>query len=176
MQIRIKDTLVELVLGDITDQHTDAIVNAANSALVHGGGVAGAIAAKGGRQIQDESYRIAPVPVGQAAITGAGTLKCRYVIHAVGPRMGEGDEDAKLRSATLCSLRIADEHRLGSLAFCAISTGIFGYPVDRCAAIMLETVKAYAAGSTGLSHIVFCLYDRAAFDVFAAALTRSGTS
>jgi O-acetyl-ADP-ribose deacetylase (regulator of RNase III) len=170
MQIRIRQTLIEMVQGDITEMHTDAIVNAANSQLVHGGGVAGAIVRKGGRTIQDESNRVAPVAVGQAALTGAGTLKCKYVIHAVGPRMGEGDEDAKLKSATLTALRIADEHRLRSIAFCAISTGIFGYPLERCAAVMLAAVRDYLADSTGLNHVVFCLYDQAAYDTFAAAL------
>lgn len=170
MQIRIGQTLVELVQGDITEMHTDAIVNAANSQLLHGGGVAGAIVRKGGRSIQDESHRVAPVPVGQAALTGAGTLKCKYVIHAVGPRMGEGDEDAKLKSATLSSLRIADEHRLRSIAFCAISTGVFGYPVERCADVMLAAARDYLADSTGLKHVIFCLFDQAAYDTFAATL------
>ncbi|HDS85355.1 MAG TPA: macro domain-containing protein [Phycisphaerales bacterium] len=172
MQITIGQTRVELIEGDITEMHTDAIVNAANSQLQHGGGVAGAIVHKGGRIIQEESNRIAPVPVGQAAMTGAGNLKCRYVIHAVGPRMGEGDEDAKLQSATLSSLRLADEHALRSVAFCAISTGIFGYPIDRCAEMMLTTVADYVQDSTGLKHIVFCLYDQNAYEVFEAVLRK----
>lgn len=172
MEIQIGRTLIELVQGDITEMHTDAIVNAANSQLLHGGGVAGAIVRKGGRSIQDESNRIAPVPVGKAAITGAGGLACRYVIHAVGPRMGEGDEDAKLKSATLSSLRIADEHRLRSIAFCAISTGIFGYPLDRCAAVMLAAAREYLTDATDLNHVIFCLYDRKAYDVFLAELQR----
>jgi O-acetyl-ADP-ribose deacetylase (regulator of RNase III) len=172
MQITMGKTCVELVQGDLTEMCTDAIVNAANSQLQHGGGVAGAIVRKGGQIIQEESNRIAPVPVGQAAITGAGNLKCRYVIHAVGPRMGEGDEDTKLRNATLNSLRLADEHGLRSIAFCAISTGIFGYPLDRCAEIMLKTVADYVQDSTGLKHIIFCLYDQNAYKVFEVALTK----
>lgn len=158
MQRDVKRTVVELITGDITELETDAIVNAANSRLQHGGGVAGAIVRKGGRAIQEESDRIGYCPVGQAAITGAGSLKARRVIHAVGPRMGEGDEDDKLSSATLASLQLADVNHLQSIAFPAISTGIFGYPVNRCARIMLTTTIAYLTGNTGLKRVVFCLF------------------
>src|SRR5512141_3168507 len=123
---------IDLIQSDITTLHVDAIVNAANSHLQHGGGVAGAISRKGGPVIQAESDRIGYVPVGNAAVTSAGNLPCSYVIHAVGPRMGEGDEDRKLRDATIASLERAEELKIGSLAFPAISTGIFGYPIQRC--------------------------------------------
>jgi O-acetyl-ADP-ribose deacetylase (regulator of RNase III) len=142
MQRKINNSVLELIEGDITELETGAIVNAANSFLKHGGGVAGAIVRKGGRIIQEESDRIGYCPVGQAVITGAGSLKARYVIHAVGPRMGERNEDDKLRSATLSSLNLADDNHLRSVAFPAISTGIFGYPVERCARIMLATKEA----------------------------------
>jgi O-acetyl-ADP-ribose deacetylase (regulator of RNase III) len=102
------------------------IVNAANSYLKHGGGVVGAIVRKRGRIIQEESDRIGYCPVGHAVITGTGSLKARYVIHAVGPRMGEGNEDERLRNATLHSLHLADDNQLRSVAFPTISTGIFG--------------------------------------------------
>ena len=170
MRTKIHNTTIELVQGDITEMSTDAIVNAANSELLHGGGVAGAIVRKGGQIIQEESDRIAPVAVGQAVITGAGNLNCQYVIHAVGPRMGEGDEDTKLKNATLNSLQLADEQALGSICFCAISTGIFGCPMDRCADIMLKTVKGYLSGMTGLKRIVFCLYDKMGYDTFEVAM------
>ena len=166
MEQKIHNTLVELIQGDITELNTDAIVNAANTHLQHRGGVAGAIVRKGGDIIQHQSTRIGKVPVGHAAITCAGKLKCKYVIHAVGPQMGEGDEDSKLKNATLNSLKLADTHRLRSIAFCAISTGIFGYPMDRCAKIMLETTHQYLAGSTNLNRVVFCLYDDTAFNTF----------
>src|SRR5512140_3103660 len=107
---------VRLVQGDITERDTDAIVNAANSSLQHGGGVAGAIVRKGGRVIQEESDRIGHVPVGGAAITTGGKLKARYVIHAVGPRMGEGDEDNKLKNAISSVLDLASEERLKSIS------------------------------------------------------------
>lgn len=163
---------MELVQGDITDMATDAIVNAANAQLVLGGGVAGAIRRKGGPSIQQECDRIGGTHVGGAVITGGGDLKARHVIHAVGPRMGEGDEDAKLRDATLNSLRLADQHHLPSIALPAISTGVFGFPIDRCAAIMLRTTIEYLkAGDTGLSRVVFVLFDHGGLRVFEDQLT-----
>jgi O-acetyl-ADP-ribose deacetylase (regulator of RNase III) len=166
MECRIGRTILELVKGDITEQDTDAIVNAANGQLIMGGGVAGAIRRKGGPDIQAECSLKAPIGVGQAVITTGGRLKARHVIHAVGPRMGEGKEDAKLADATLNSLRLADENNLASIAFCAISTGIFGYPIDRCARIMLKTTIEYLGGKTGLRTVVFCLFDEKSYDVF----------
>jgi O-acetyl-ADP-ribose deacetylase (regulator of RNase III) len=170
MQRKINNSVLELIEGDITELDTDAIVNAANSHLKHGGGVAGAIVRKGGRIIQDKSDSIGHCPVGQAVITGAGSLKARYVIHAVGPRMGEGNEDEKLRSATLHSLHLADTNQLRSIAFPAISTGIFGYPVECCARIMLVTTIDYLQGDTGLEKVVFCLFGRETLMVFAKEL------
>ncbi|NOZ78599.1 MAG: macro domain-containing protein [Acidobacteria bacterium] len=121
-------TRVDAVLGDMTEEIVDVIVNAANSQLQHGGGLAGALVRRGGRSIQAESSRVAPVPVGGAAVTSAGTLHARWIVHAVGPRWGEGDEEQKLRSAIRASLGKADELKARSIALPAISTGIFGYP------------------------------------------------
>ena len=170
MRKRFGKTIIELMEGDITELDTDAIVNAANSQLAHGGGVAGAILRKGGQIIQEESdtWIVArgEVPAGSAAITSGGELQAGYVIHAVGPRMGEGDEDEKLKNATLASLRMADTHNLRSIAFPAVSTGIFGYPIDRCARVMLSATIEYIGGETGLLHIVFCLYGKEALQVF----------
>ena len=170
MKKKIKNTTLELVEGDITEMETDAIVNAANSALKLGGGVAGAIARKGGPKIQEECDRIGGTFVGGAVITTGGNLKAAHVIHAVGPRMGEGAEDQKLRNATLNSLKLADEHQLRSIAFPAISTGIFGFPLDRCAEIMLSTAIDYLNGDTGLERVVFCLYGGDAYQVFTREL------
>lgn len=164
--------MLELVQGDITEMETDAIVNAANAQLILGGGVAGAIRNKGGPAIQEECKRIGGTHVGGAVITTGGNLKAKHVIHAVGPRMGEGDEDRKLREATLNSLKIADENHLESISFPAISTGIFGYPVERCAQIMLSTGLEYLKGETGLRRVVFCLYGEGSFSTFADELKR----
>jgi O-acetyl-ADP-ribose deacetylase (regulator of RNase III) len=170
MKVNIGDHVLELLDGDITELDTDAIVNAANAQLVLGGGVAGAIRRKGGPQVQAECDTIGGTFVGGAVITTGGKLKARHVIHAVGPRMGEGDEDRKLRDATLNCLKVADENRLKSIAFPAISTGIFGFPIERCAAIMLGTAIEYLKGKTGLERVVFCLFGRASYDVFARRL------
>jgi O-acetyl-ADP-ribose deacetylase (regulator of RNase III) len=172
MDVDIAGHKLKLVEGDITDLDTDAIVNAANAQLILGAGVAGAIRRKGGPQIQQECDRIGGTFVGGAVLTTGGALKARYVIHAVGPRMGEGDEDEKLRQATRNALKLADEHRLTSVAFPALSTGIFGFPIQRCAAIMLQTTVECLRGQTGLERVVFCLYGRESYDVFARELSQ----
>ncbi|PVX25794.1 MAG: O-acetyl-ADP-ribose deacetylase [Candidatus Bathyarchaeum sp.] len=166
MKTKINNTIIELVQGDITDQTTDAIVNAANAALQLGGGVAGAIRRRGGPEIQQECNRIGGTHVGGAVITTGGNLAAKHVIHAVGPIRGDDHEDEKLKDATLNSLKLADKNRLKSLAFPAISTGIFGFPKDRCATIMLSTSIAYLEGPTGLERVVFCLYDKETLEIF----------
>jgi len=166
MRAKIKHTELLLIQGDITEQDTDAIVNAANRELILGGGVAGAIRRKGGDSIQRECHRIGGAEVGGAVMTGGGNLKARRVIHAVGPRMGEGDEDEKLGRATLNSLVLADSEGLKSIAFPAISTGIFGFPAERCARIMLEVTCNYLSGESRLRQVVFCLYDSTALALF----------
>jgi len=174
MQIKVGETLIELVKGDITELQVDCIVNAANKMLKMGGGVAGAIRRKGGQKIQDECDRIVsergPIPVGGAVITSGGNLKAKYVIHAVGPIYGEGDEERKLREATLNSLKLAEQNNVSSIAFPAISTGYFGLPKKRCAEIMLPTAISYARGGTNIKRIIFCLYDDETFNIFRETL------
>jgi O-acetyl-ADP-ribose deacetylase (regulator of RNase III) len=172
MKVNVGKSVLELVDGDITEMDTDAIVNAANAQLVLGGGVAGAIRRKGGPEIQAECNQIGGTFVGGAVITTGGKLKARHVIHAVGPRMGEGDEDRKLTDATLNSLKVADENRLKSIAFPAISAGIFGFPIERCAEIMLKTTMKYLQGQTGLERVVFCLFGKNSYDVFEKRLEK----
>ena len=171
---------ITLIQGDITTLAVDAIVNAANEHLQHGGGVAGAISRRGGPVIQQASNDWVAahgrVLTGSAAITPAGQLRAKYVIHAVGPVMGSGNEDAKLRSATLASLRLADEYKLSSIAFPAISTGIFGYPVERCAQVMLGAVRDYLQGPTGLQQVIFCLYDQHTLDIFTSTYHKQGSN
>jgi len=157
---------IEIHAGDITQLDVDAIVNAANSQLVLGAGVAGAIRTKGGPSIQEECNAIGHCPVGGAVITGGGDLKARHVIHGVGPRQGEGDEEAKLKNATLNSLKVADQNNLESITFPAISTGIFGFPLDACARIMLTTVKKYLTGPTQIKRVVFALFDDKSLKMF----------
>ena len=166
MKIKVQNSIVQLVEGDITEMDTDAVVNAANAQLVLGGGVAGAIRRKGGPEIQEECDKLGGTFVGGAVITTGGRLKANSVIHAVGPRIGEADADQKLKNATLNSLKLADRKNLKTLAFPAISTGIFGFPIARCAEIMLETTIDYLKGRTGLEKVVFCLFGAESYDVF----------
>jgi O-acetyl-ADP-ribose deacetylase (regulator of RNase III) len=170
LRVKIRETILELTQGDITDLQAEAIVNAANTALQLGGGVAGAIRRKGGPKIQEECNIIGTIEVGQAAITTGGKLEAKHVIHAVGPVHGEEHEDEKLKDATLNSLILADKSRLKSIAFPAISTGIFGFPKDRCALIMLSTTIAYLEGPTKLERVVYCLYDYNTFETFESTL------
>ena len=164
------NSTIEIVEGDITLLDSDAIVNAANAQLQLGGGVAGAIRNRGGDSIQRECDEIGGTFVGGAVITGGGELKARHVIHAAGPRMGEGDEDEKLENATLNSLKVADENNLKSIAFPAISTGIFGYPVERCARIMIKTTADYLAEGSGIKTVTFCLFGEETKNIFVTAL------
>lgn len=181
MKVDIEDRVLELLEGDITEMQTDAIVNAANAQLILGGGVAGAIRKKGGPDIQKQCNKIGGTFVGGAVITTGGNLKAKYVIHAVGPRMGEGNEDQKLKNATLNSLKLADEYNLKSVSFPAISAGIFGFPIQRCAKIMLRTTIDYLTrlgagasrsleGQTGLEKVIFCLFGQESYEVFAKQL------
>ncbi len=153
---------IEVVRGDITMEEVDAIVNAANSRLQHGGGVAGAIVRRGGRIIQEESNEIGYVRVGDAAVTGAGRLPCKKVIHAVGPMWGEGGEEEKLRDAVESSLRLAHIHGFESLSMPAISSGIFGFPKDKCAEILFSTVLRFFENNpeSNLRKVRFCNIDQ----------------
>ncbi|MFC1549425.1 macro domain-containing protein [Nitrospirota bacterium] len=158
---------MRLVQGDITLRDVDAIVNAANSHLKHGGGVAGAIVRRGGEIIQEESDLIGFTPVGTAVITTAGYLPASFVIHAVGPRMGEGDEDAKLRSAVESVLRLAVGNNIRTISMPAISSGIFGFPKDRCANILVTTSREFLRANEGaLDLLEFCVFDEATAEHF----------
>jgi O-acetyl-ADP-ribose deacetylase (regulator of RNase III) len=172
MQIKLNHLTIELIQGDITDLALDAIVSAATTSLNLGTGVAGAIRLKGGSTIQDECNKIGYCEVGSAVITGAGELRAKHVIHAVGPRLGEGNEKQKLASATRAALTLAEQNGLESIGFPAISTGVFGYPIEACAKVMLEEIiiAAYDKDLTHLKRIVMCLFDERAYQIFAQEL------
>lgn len=164
--------VVQIVQGDLTQEKVDAIVNAANEQLKHGGGVAGAILRRGGQVIQEESDRWVkqhgPVSHSDPAHTSAGKLPARYVIHAAGPVWGSGDDDAKLAAAVMGSLAVADELDLASIALPAISTGIFGFPKDRAARVMLEAIRDYFAEHprSKLDQVRLTLYDQPTLTAF----------
>jgi len=170
-----KGRQLQIALGDLTEESVDAIVNAANSHLQHGGGVAGAILRKGGMRIQDESNtwvrEHGSVSHAQPAYTSAGKLPCRYVIHAVGPVWGEGDEDLKLAAAVSGSLSVASRLGLNSIALPAISTGIFGFPKDRAARIILTAILDYLQSNpeSNLKLVRLTLFDHDTVEVFRSA-------
>jgi O-acetyl-ADP-ribose deacetylase (regulator of RNase III) len=168
---RVGNGVLVLEKGDITHSQVDAIVNAANEALVLGGGVAGAILRAGGSEIQEECLRRAPIRTGEAVITTGGRLPARHVIHAVGPRGGDPDADALLEKAVLASLRVAEDLGLRSIAFPAISTGIFGYPLGECARRMTRIAADWLAHpKPGLTEIRIVLFEETAFTAFSQAL------
>lgn len=168
MEKKFCNRIFRLVQGDITERRVDCIVNAANSYLRHGGGVAGAIVRKGGRIIQEESDRIGFVPVGSACITSGGRLDCKYVIHALGPRMGEGNEDSKLQSAVSSVLRLVSEKNCKSVSIPAISSGIFGFPKDRCAKILVSEAVRFVElnQDTSVDLVEFCVFDDETYSYF----------
>jgi len=155
-----------LIKGDLTEQDTDAIVNAANNDLQLGGGVAGAIRRKGGDMIQEQCNAIGSIPVGGAAITSGGNLKAHYVIHAASMQLGGQTTAHALRSSTAHSLRIAAQKSLKTIAFPAVGTGIAGFPMKECAEIMLAEAADHVKRGTSLEEIYFVLFDDAALKTF----------
>lgn len=170
---------IALTLGDITAVSADAVVNAANSRLLPGGGVCGAIHRAGGPRIAEECAdhvaRSGAVPTGSAAVTGAGALDARHVIHTVGPIWsGSGGEAGLLASAYRSAMRAADGLGLRSIAFPSISTGIFGYPVGEAAPVAIRAVREELACATHVREVVFVLFDPATFDAYARVLESEG--
>ena len=173
-EVVIGHAVVALAQGDITTFRADALVNAANSALVGGGGVDGAIHRAGGPSIMDELKRLhaSGCPTGSAVATGAGDLPARWVFHAVGPRWsgGEREEEELLASAYRAALRLADERDVRTVAFPAISLGIYGYPLDEGAAIAVRTVATHLRGETPIERVTFVLFSRDTYLAFERAL------
>jgi len=177
MEVTVNKTKVSIVQGDITRQATDAIVNAANSSLMGGGGVDGAIHRAGGPAILEECKKIVAqqgrLPTGQAVITTGGNLKARYVIHTVGPiwHGGSRNEAELLRSAYYECLKLAAENKLASISFPSISTGAYGYPVDEAAKIAVSTVVSFLKEqATSLKDVVFVLFDSRTYQSYRSAL------
>ncbi len=168
VKVTVHQSTLELVEGDITVQVTEAIVNAANTTLLGGGGVDGAIHRAGGPEILEECEKIGGCPTGGARITSGGRLKARYVIHAVGPvyRDGRHGEPEKLASAYRSSLELASRHGIKSIAFPSISTGAYGYPMDDAAAIALETVWDYLKTHAEIRSVRFALFGPSAFEAY----------
>jgi O-acetyl-ADP-ribose deacetylase (regulator of RNase III) len=175
--VTVNKTKVSIVQGDITKQATDAIVNAANSSLMGGGGVDGAIHRVGGPAILEECKKIVArqgrLPTGKAVITTGGDLKAKYVIHTVGPiwHGGSKNEAELLESAYYECLKLATENKLASISFPSISTGAYGYPVDEAAKIAVSTVVSFLKGQeTSLKNVVFVLFDSQTYQSYRSAL------
>ncbi|GAC1633585.1 MAG: hypothetical protein NVS9B14_08560 [Candidatus Acidiferrum sp.] len=165
----IRDRIV-IQQGDLTEMAVDAIVNAASNDLLLGAGVAGAIARKGGESIQKECKAIGSIPIGFAAVTGAGKLKAKHVIHAASMGLGGVRTTAKtLQTSTAHSLRIAAEHGLKTIAFPAVGTGVSGFPMDQCAQIMLREAASHLQKETPVQAVHFVLFDEASRKVFQGA-------
>ena len=174
----VNQAKISIIQGDITRQTTDAIVNAANSSLMGGGGVDGAIHRAGGPAILEECIKIVArqgrLPTGQAVITTAGNMKAKHVIHTVGPiwHGGNQDEPALLASAYRESLKLAAANNLSSISFPSISTGAYGYPVDKAASIALKEVVSFLKQTTSIKEVVFVLFDSRTFDAYKNALEK----
>ena len=161
---------IEVIEGDITELEIDAIANAANTDLRHGGGVAGAIVRAGGAEIQEESNRVAPIELGHAVATSAGALPARWVIHAATMHLGGPTSAGIIRDATASTLRVADEVGARSLGLVAFGTGVGGFPVAEAARIEVEEVRRHLDGGGGLERVVFCVFGAEARVAFEAAL------
>ncbi len=172
MRITVKNAAIELQQGDITRLEADAIVNAANSRLAGGGGVDGAIHCAGGPSIMAECREIGSCPTGTAVITTAGRLKARYVIHTAGPvyHGGTQGEPELLANAYRSCLQLAESHDFATLAFPSISTGVYGYPVEKAAFIALGTVMRHLQESSSLKLAIFVLFSAADYAVYAHVL------
>jgi len=172
MKIIVGTAAVELHQGDITRVEVDAIANAANSRLAGGGGVDGAIHRAGGPEIMAECRAIGSCPTGGAVITTAGRLSASWVIHAVGPvyRDGTHNEPELLAGAYRACLQLAREHRVKSVAFPSISTGVYGYPIEKAAPIALETVMCFLQAQSSLERVVFVLFSAADYAVYERVL------
>ena len=165
--MKIKNTEIKVVIGDITELRADAIVNAANNKLLMGGGVAGAIKKKGGRIIEDEAVKIGPIEMGGAVATSAGELAAKYVIHAATMGMDFKTDEIKIRNACKNSLKLAAQLKISSIVFPALGCGTGGFPLLASAKIMAqEVLKHVREENTSLKEVFFCLYDKEAFDVF----------
>jgi O-acetyl-ADP-ribose deacetylase (regulator of RNase III)/ADP-ribose pyrophosphatase YjhB (NUDIX family) len=165
--MKIKNTEIKVVLGDITESRAEAIVNAANNKLLMGGGVAGVIKRKGGKVIEEEALRKGPVKIGEAVATGAGELAAKYVIHAATMGMDFKTDEVKIRDACRSSLQLARQLKVSSIVFPALGCGTGGFPLLASAKIMAQEVLKYLREEeSSLREVVFCLYDQEAFAVF----------
>lgn len=168
--VQIHRSIVRLVKGDITLVETDAFVFYAQHDLALGSGFGGAISVRGGPSVQKELDELGPLETGQVVVTGAGKLTASFIVHAVGPRFNEDDMEGKLRTTVTNSLKAAEEKGVKRLAMPAMGAGFYGVPLDMCARVMVETIKSYLEGETGIEEVIICVIDRRQFAPFEAQL------
>jgi O-acetyl-ADP-ribose deacetylase (regulator of RNase III) len=166
LEKRIKESLLKIEISDITLKETDAITYYASHDLSLGSGFGNAIAVRGGTSVQEELKALGPLETGEAAVSGAGELKCSYIIHAVGPRFQEEDISGKLRKTLKNALKAAEEKGVQSIAFPPLGTGFYGVPLDSCASIMLEELSEHLLGNTSLKEVIICANDKREYNVF----------
>lgn len=164
--MKYKSTIINIFKGDITEQKVDAIVNAANNTLLGGGGVDGAIHEKGGRLILEQCKKIGGCPTGEARITTAGNLPCKYVIHTVGPIYGANNDQKNLYNSYFNSLKLALDYEIKTIAFPSISTGAYNYPVDDAAVVSATAINDFLDVYVGLDEISIILYNDENYEIF----------
>lgn len=172
LTINLRETDLRILVGDLTELDVDVIVNAANEDLRMENGLGLRILEKAGPAIQDECDRIGVTPPGHAVMTESGDMPVKQIIHAVGPKMGEGEEDRKLGNAVRASLALAERRGFYTIALPMISAGSFGFPVKKSARIMLTEVQRYLQGGTKLELVILCVDDDTTFDIFKNELRR----
>ena len=170
MQKKLRRIEIKLTQGDITEQEVEAIVNAANNHLWMGAGVGGAIKAKGGVEIEKDAMSKGPIPVGEAVVTGAGSLKAKYVIHAAVMGQDLVTDEQYIKKATINVLKRAEELKIRSLAFPAFGTGVGGFPVEKCAQIMIDAVKNFSKEAEFVKEVQFVLFDKASYNAWSVRL------
>ena len=171
---QINQSVIKLIKDDITDLEVDAFVFYAQPDLVLGSGFGTAISVRGGPTVQKELEELGPVATGEAVVSAAGKLKAQYIVHAVGPRFQEEDIEGKLRTTVLNSLKQAEEKGIKRIAFPAMGAGFYGIPAAACARVMLETIKTYLGGETGIKELIICVLDTPQYDAFKARWTALG--
>jgi len=170
MEKNLSGVKIKVIQGDVTDSEVDAIVNAANNHLWMGAGVAGAIKRKGGKEIEDEAMKKGPIPIGEVVVTSAGKLKAKYVIHAAVMGQDLVTNEEYIKNATQNSLKRAEELEIESIAFPAFGTGVGGFPMDKCARIMLDQAKDFSKKTKHLKEVLFVLFDKKSYDIWSIKL------
>ena len=170
MEKNLSGVKIKVIQGDITESEADAIVNAANNHLWMDAGVAGAIKRKGGKEIEDEAMKKGPIPIGEAVVTSAGGLKAKYVIHAAVMGQDLVTNEEYIKNATQNSLKRAEELEIESIAFPAFGTGVGGFPMDKCARIMLDEAKDFSKKVKYLKEVLFVLFDKKSYDIWSIKL------